>query len=101
MAAFGRNDLAHLAKVSRQFYLDFMEFYARSADPQAAASIRDYTKRSLDLMLDAFNRGRKEGKVDLKYSDEFLLLYFESMIQGSHRRASMSGLCPIQSSGSR
>ena len=33
-------------------------------------------------MLDLFHRGRKEGKVDLKYSDEFLMLYFQAMIEG-------------------
>lgn len=34
------------------------------------------------MMLDLFHRGRKEGKVDLKYSDEFLLLYFQATVEG-------------------
>jgi hypothetical protein len=34
------------------------------------------------MLLDLFHRGRKEGKVDLKYSDEFLILYFQSLVEG-------------------
>ncbi|MCF1684022.1 hypothetical protein LQF67_00295 [Tetragenococcus halophilus] len=34
------------------------------------------------MLLDLFHRGRKEGKVDLKYSDEFLIVFFQALIEG-------------------
>lgn len=34
------------------------------------------------MIIDLFARGRKEGKIDSKYSDEFLLLYIQSFVEG-------------------
>ena len=41
-----------------------------------------YFEYNYNMMLDFFHRGRKEGKIDLKYSDEFLLLYFQAIVEG-------------------
>ncbi|KFN92910.1 TetR family transcriptional regulator [Tetragenococcus muriaticus PMC-11-5] len=35
--------------------------------------MQQFTKENQNMMLDLFHRGRKEGKVALKYSDEFLI----------------------------
>ncbi len=45
-------------------------------------------------MLDLFHRGRKEGKVDLKYSDEFLILYFQAMVEGISKPEIYAKLLP-------
>ncbi|OEH56329.1 hypothetical protein AQ616_02080 [Oceanobacillus sp. E9] len=44
--------------------------------------INKFAENSYGMLLDLFHRGRKEGKVDLKYSDEFLLLYFQAIVEG-------------------
>lgn len=74
-----------LEKVDNQFFQDLMTYYSKKDDPEFAQAMADYTKNSYDMMLDLFHQGRKEGKIDLKYSDEFLMLYMESMIQGISR----------------
>lgn len=75
----------NLAQVDEQFFQDLMGYYSKKDDPDFAKAMASYTQHSYDLMLDLFHQGRKEGKVDLKYSDEFLMLYMESMIQGITR----------------
>lgn len=37
--------------------------------------MQKFNEVNYSMLLDLFHRGRKEGKVDLKYSNEFLLLY--------------------------
>ncbi len=72
----------HLERVDQQFFVDMMDLYTQEDDPELAAVMAAYTKRSYNLMLDLFHQGRKEGKIDLKYSDEFLMLYMEAMVRG-------------------
>ena len=79
--ALGRNDIEQLNKVSRQFYMELMASYVRD-DHEISTHLDSYTQRAFNLMIDIFAKGRKEGKVDLKYSDEFLLLYFQALIRG-------------------
>lgn len=38
--------------------------------------------------------GGKEGKVDLKYSDEFLILYFQAMVEGISKPEIYAKLLP-------
>ncbi|MDT2847346.1 MULTISPECIES: TetR/AcrR family transcriptional regulator [Enterococcus] len=88
------NKIDYLKRVDQQFYLDLMAYYTKRNNQQFSEMMDEYTKESLNMMLDLFHRGRKEGKVDLKYSDEFLLLYFQAMIEGISKPAIYSKLLP-------
>ncbi|MBO0432835.1 TetR/AcrR family transcriptional regulator [Enterococcus sp. DIV0660C] len=88
------NKINYLKQVDQQFYLDLMAYYTKKSNQRFSEMMDEYTKESLDMMLDLFHRGRKEGKVDLKYSDEFLLLYFQAMIEGISKPAIYSKLLP-------
>lgn len=88
------NKIDYLKRVDQQFYLDLMAYYMKRNNQQFSEMMDEYTKESLNMMLDLFHRGRKEGKVDLKYSDEFLLLYFQAMIEGISKPAIYSKLLP-------
>lgn len=74
--------IAQMEQVDRQFYLDLMSYYTRRDDPQLAQVMQEYTQQSFETFLELFHRGRKEGKIDLKYSDEFLMIYVEALING-------------------
>ena len=88
------NKIDYLKRVDQQFYLDLVAYYTKRNNQQFSEMMDEYTKESLNMMLDLFHRGRKEGKVDLKYSDEFLLLYFQAMIEGISKPAIYSKLLP-------
>ena len=77
-----QNKIDYFEKINKQFYLDLMSYYTKKEDSGFTRMMEAYTKQSFGIMLDLFHRGRKEGKVDLKYSDEFLMLYFQAMIEG-------------------
>lgn len=80
--AISQNKINYLEKVNKQFYLDLMDFFTKKDDDGLSLIMQEYTKESYGLMLDLFHRGRKEGKVDLKYSDEFLMIYFQALVEG-------------------
>lgn len=80
--AMSQNKIHFIENVDHQFFIDLMAFVTTKKDDDLSSLMEQYTKQSLNMMLDIFHRGRKEGKVALKYSDEFLLLYFESIIAG-------------------
>lgn len=80
--AMSQNKIHYLDKVNKQFYIDLMDFFTRKGDDGLSSMMQQYTRDSFNLMLDLFHRGRKEGKVDLKYSDEFLMLYFQALVEG-------------------
>lgn len=80
--AISQNKINYLEKVNKQFYLDLMDFFTKKDDEGSSLIMQEYTKESYSLMLDLFHRGRKEGKVDLKYSDEFLMIYFQALVEG-------------------
>lgn len=83
LIAMSQNKISYLEKVNKQFFLDLMGYYThKEKDSELTLLMDNYTKESFDIMLDLFHRGRKEGKVDLKYSDEFLMLYFQAMVEG-------------------
>jgi len=82
LAALTRNKIRYLKKISRRFYLEMMEYITKKDDEGLSLIMREYNETNLNLMLDLFHRGRKEGKVDLKYSDEFLLVFFQAMVEG-------------------
>ncbi|MEG0772614.1 TetR/AcrR family transcriptional regulator [Clostridium sp.] len=80
--AMSLNKINHLEKINKQFYLDLMDFVTKKGDDGISLMMKQYTQESFNIMLDLFHRGRKEGKVDLKYSDEFLMVYFQAIVEG-------------------
>ncbi|MFD0870960.1 TetR/AcrR family transcriptional regulator [Paenibacillus residui] len=80
--AMSQNKINYLEKINKQFYLDLMDYFTKKDDDGLSLMMQQYVKESYSLMLDLFHRGRKEGKVDLKYSDEFLLIYFQALLEG-------------------
>jgi AcrR family transcriptional regulator len=80
--AISQNKINYLDKINKQFYLDMMDFVTENNDNGLSLMMKQYAEESFSTMLDLFHRGRKEGKVDLKYSDEFLLLYLQALVEG-------------------
>jgi AcrR family transcriptional regulator len=80
--AMTQNKIHCLDKINKRFYLDLMDFVTEKNDSGLSLMMKQYAEESFSIMLDLFHRGRKEGKVDLKYSDEFLLVYFEALVEG-------------------
>ncbi len=82
LIALTQNKINYLDKINKQFYLALMDYVTKKQDDNLSMIMNQYIKESYNIMLDIFHRGRKEGKIDLKYSDEFLLLYFQSIVEG-------------------
>jgi AcrR family transcriptional regulator len=82
LIALSQNKINVLKQVDQQFYIDAMNYFTEKSDDGRAVLMEAYAKESFGLMLDVFHRGKKEGKVDLKYSDEFLMLYFQALVEG-------------------
>ncbi|KAF1304968.1 MULTISPECIES: TetR/AcrR family transcriptional regulator [Enterococcus] len=80
--AMSKNKIHFFEKVNKRFYIDLMDHVTQKKDDDLSTLMEEYSKESFTIMLDLFHRGRKEGKVALKYSDEFLLLYFEALVEG-------------------
>lgn len=80
--AMSLNKINYLDKINKQFYLDLMDYFTKKDNDGLSLTMQQYVKESYSMMLDLFHRGRKEGKVDLKYSDEFLLIYFQALVEG-------------------
>lgn len=82
MMAMSQVKINSMEGVHQQFFIDLMDFFTQKDDPILAKKMAAYTQMAYDAMLDLFHQGRKEGKINLKYSDEFLMVYIEAMIQG-------------------
>ncbi|GIO24080.1 TetR/AcrR family transcriptional regulator [Oceanobacillus sp. J11TS1] len=82
LIAMTKNKIAYLDKISKEFYLDMMQYLTEKGEDGLSVMMQQYAQESFGMMLDLFHRGRKEGKIDLKYSDEFLLLYFQALVEG-------------------
>ncbi|WP_068786436.1 TetR/AcrR family transcriptional regulator [Paenibacillus phocaensis] len=80
--AVSQNKIKYLDKINKRFYLELMDYFTEKDDDGLSLIMQEYVKESYSMMMDLFHRGRKEGKVDLKYSDEFLLIYFQALIEG-------------------
>ena len=76
------NKINYLQSVNQQFYLDLMEFFTSKDLCGNTLLMKEYEQMSTSIMLDLFHQGKKEGKIDLKYSDEFILIYFQAMVEG-------------------
>ncbi len=82
LIALSQNKISFLNKINHSFYLKMMEYLTQKDEDGSTLLMQKYTQENYNVMLDLFHRGRKEGKVDLKYSDEFLLLYFQAIVEG-------------------
>lgn len=82
LMALARVKIQYLDTVDQQFFLDLMAQYSQKTDAELAAKMQAYNQRYYEVMVQLLHQGRQEGKIDLKYSDEFLLLYLEAMVQG-------------------
>jgi AcrR family transcriptional regulator len=82
LIAMSNNKIKYLQEINHRFYLDMMEYFTGRDEQGDSIIMKQYTQESFGIMLDLFHRGKKEGKVDLKYSDEFLLVYFQALIEG-------------------
>lgn len=82
LIAMSQNKIRYLERIEHQFYMDLMGYYTQKENRDLSLLMEAYTKESFSIMLDLFHRGRKEGKVDLRYSDEFLMLFFEALVEG-------------------
>ncbi|GJM78534.1 TetR family transcriptional regulator [Paenibacillus sp. HMSSN-139] len=80
--AMSLSKINYLDKINKQFYIDLMDYFTKKDKDGLSLIMQQYVKESYSMMLDLFHRGRKEGKVDLKYSDEFLLIYFQALVEG-------------------
>ncbi len=94
LIALSHNKMHFIEHMHHQFYLDLMAYVTTSQGNGLSVLMRIYSKESLNIMLDLFHRGRKEGKVDLKYSDEFLLLYFQAIVEGISNPKIYENLAP-------
>ncbi|WP_440896911.1 TetR/AcrR family transcriptional regulator [Amphibacillus sp. Q70] len=81
LIALSQNKINLLNKINQSFYLKMMEYFTEKNEADMS-KMQQYTEQNHQMLLDVFHRGRKEGKVDLKYSDEFLLLYFQTLVEG-------------------
>lgn len=82
LIALTQNKIKFMNKINNAFYTRMMQYITEKNEEGLSLMMERYTKSNYAMMLDFFHRGRKEGKVDLKYSDEFLLLYFQALVEG-------------------
>ncbi|MBY7142691.1 TetR/AcrR family transcriptional regulator [Virgibacillus sp. NKC19-3] len=82
LIALSQNKIGYLDKINHQFYMRMMDFFTKKDDAGQSLMMQKFNEVNYGMLLDLFHRGRKEGKVDLKYSDEFLLLYFQAIVEG-------------------
>ncbi|WP_435921935.1 TetR/AcrR family transcriptional regulator [Paenibacillus sp. DYY-L-2] len=82
LIAMSQIKIHYLEKINKQFYFDLMDYFTKKDENGLSLMMQEHVNESYSLMLDLFHRGRKEGKVDLKYSDEFLLIYFQALVEG-------------------
>ncbi|GAB2570814.1 TetR/AcrR family transcriptional regulator [Gracilibacillus alcaliphilus] len=82
LIALSRNKIRFLNQINKPFYLKMMDYYTEKTEDGFSRIMQQYTQQNFMMMLELFHRGRKEGKVDLKYSDEFLMLYFQAIVEG-------------------
>ncbi|GGP08478.1 TetR family transcriptional regulator [Oceanobacillus neutriphilus] len=82
LIALSQNKIQFLNQINQSFYLKMMAYLTEKDEEGWSVMMQKYTRENYGMMLDLFHRGRKEGRVDIKYSDEFLLLYFQAIVEG-------------------
>ncbi|SEN88023.1 transcriptional regulator, TetR family [Amphibacillus marinus] len=86
LIALSQSKIEQLNKINQHFYMSMMDYVTSKNDQGLSVIMERFNAESYGMMLDLFHRGRKEGKVDLKYSDQFLLLYFQAIVEGISNR---------------
>lgn len=82
LIALSQNKISYLDKINHQFYMRMMDFFTKKDEEGLSLMMQKFNEVNYGMLLDLFHCGRKEGKVDLKYSDEFLILYFQAIVEG-------------------
>ncbi|GMA07144.1 TetR family transcriptional regulator [Tetragenococcus halophilus subsp. flandriensis] len=82
LITLSQNKIHYLNKINQRFYLEMMNYITEKGEDDFSFLMNQFAKENQDMLLDLFHRGRKEGKVDLKYSDEFLIVFFQALIEG-------------------
>ncbi|NLJ91197.1 MAG: TetR/AcrR family transcriptional regulator [Clostridiales bacterium] len=82
LSTLAQNKIDFLSKINSNFYSKMMKYITQKDEDGLSLVMEKYAQNNYNMMLDFFHRGRKEGKIDLKYSDEFLLLYFQAFVEG-------------------
>lgn len=82
LITLSQNKIHYLNQINQQFYLEMMNYITEKKDDDFSFLMNQFANENQNMLLDLFHRGRKEGKVDLKYSDEFLIAFFQALIEG-------------------
>ncbi|WP_066188532.1 MULTISPECIES: TetR/AcrR family transcriptional regulator [Gracilibacillus] len=94
LLAMSQNKIRFLNEMTHAFYLDMMAYLTDKEEGGASPMMQEFAQDGLHMLLDVFHRGRKEGKIDLKYSDEFLILYFQTIVEGMSNRQIYEKIAP-------
>lgn len=71
-----------LKKVDEDFFRTILAMYSTPQDDDFGRRVAEYNQQSAQTMKMLFDQGRKEGKIDHKYTDEFLSIYIASQLKG-------------------
>lgn len=82
LVELSQNKIKYLNQINQSFYMDMMHSITEKEDDGLSLMAKKISEENQGILLDLFHRGKKEGKVDLKYSDEFLMLYFRTIVEG-------------------
>lgn len=82
LVELSKNKIKFLNQINKTFYLEMMQYITEKNDEGLSYMAKKMSEENQHMLLDIFHRGKKEGKIDLKYSDEFLILYFRTLVEG-------------------
>jgi AcrR family transcriptional regulator len=77
-----QNKIKYFHDMGYKIYVGMMKYITEKEDDGLSLMAKKLSIENQSILLDLFHRGKKEGKVDLKYSDEFLMLYFRTIVEG-------------------
>ena len=77
-----QNKIKYFHDMGYTIYVGMMKYITEKEDDGLSLMAKKLSIENQSILLDLFHRGKKEGKVDLKYSDEFLMLYFRTIVEG-------------------
>lgn len=81
--ALARLKVHYFEKVNQQFFVSLMDYYTQNGNDEFGTLMQQYTEDSFGTFQRIIAQGRTEGKIDPKYSDDFLMVYMKSMIKGA------------------
>ncbi len=77
-----QNKIKYFHDMGYTIYVGMLKYITEKEDDGLSLMAKKLSIENQSILLDLFHRGKKEGKVDLKYSDEFLMLYFRTIVEG-------------------